>query len=110
MRAADPETLKAGVWTASTGNMAQGVAWSAREMGLECTVVVPDNTPASKLEAIRDLDAEIIKILRADWFHLILYTHDYPGMEGLFIHSASNREVRGRSEWRSSRICPMWTR
>ena len=93
MRAADPETLKAGVWTASTGNMAQGVAWGAREMGLECTVVVPDNTPASKLEAIRDLDAEIIKIPRADWFHLILYTHDYPGMEGLFIHSASNREV-----------------
>jgi len=93
MRAADPETLKAGVWTASTGNMAQGVAWGAREMGLECTVVVPDNAPASKLEAIRELGAEIVKIPRADWFHLILYTHDYPGMEGLFIHSASNREV-----------------
>ena len=93
MRAADPEALKAGVWTASTGNMAQGVAWGAREMGLECTVAVPDNAPVSKLEAIRELDAEIIKISRADWFHLILHTHDYPGMEGLFIHSANNREV-----------------
>ncbi|MBV45671.1 MAG: threonine ammonia-lyase, partial [Dehalococcoidia bacterium] len=50
MRAADPETLKAGVWTASTGNMAQGVAWAAREMGLECTVAVPGNTPVSELE------------------------------------------------------------
>ena len=73
--------------------MAQGVAWGAREIGLECTVAVPDNAPVSKLEAIRELGAEIIKIPRADWFHLILYTHDYPGMEGLFIHSASNREV-----------------
>ena len=93
MRAADHETLKAGVWTASTDNMAQGVAWGAREMGLECTVAEPDNAPVSKLETIRELDAEIIKISRADWFHLILHIHDYPGMEGLFVHSASNREV-----------------
>jgi threonine dehydratase len=73
--------------------MAQGVAWGAREMGLKCTVVVPDNAPASKLAAIGELGAGIIKIPRDDWFNLILYTHEHPGMEGLFIHPASNREV-----------------
>jgi len=93
MRAAEPEALEAGVWTASTGNMAQGVAWGARELGIKCTVVVPDNAPASKLDAILEMGAEIIKIPRADWFDLILYTHEYPGMEGLFVHPASNREV-----------------
>lgn len=93
IRAASPCDLKEGVWTASTGNMAQGVAWGAREQGIRCVVVVPDNAPASKLNAITELGGEIIKIPRADWFDLILHTHHYPGMKGLFVHSSSNREV-----------------
>ena len=36
------EALAGGVWTASAGNMAQGVAWSARKLGVPCTVIVPD--------------------------------------------------------------------
>ncbi len=47
IRTADPRELEKGVWTASTGNMAQGVAWTARRLGLRCTVVVPDGTPSS---------------------------------------------------------------
>src|SRR5437588_4459655 len=35
------EKLSHGVWTASAGNMAQGVAWCARQLGLRCTRVVP---------------------------------------------------------------------
>ncbi len=93
MRAADPDTLKAGVWTASAGNMAQGVAWGARRLGIECTVVVPDNAATAKLNAITELGAGIIKIPPADWFDLVLRSHDYPGMSGLFIHPASDRHV-----------------
>tara|TARA_B100001964_G_scaffold49306_1_gene55493 strand:- start:13703 stop:14671 length:969 start_codon:yes stop_codon:yes gene_type:complete len=93
MRAADPDTLKAGVWTASAGNMAQGVAWGARSLGIECTVVVPDNAATAKLNAITELGAGIIKIPPADWFDLVLRSHDYPGMSGLFIHPASDRHV-----------------
>src|SRR5678816_3746563 len=37
-----PETLSRGVLTASAGNMAQGVPWRARELGIPCTVVAPD--------------------------------------------------------------------
>src|SRR4051812_12561875 len=40
-----PEQLAKGVWTASAGNMAQGVAWYARTLGLRCTVIVPENAP-----------------------------------------------------------------
>ena len=93
MRAADPDTLKAGVWTASAGNMAQGVAWGARSLGIACTVVVPDNAAKTKLNAITELGAGIIKIPPADWFDLVLRSHDYPGMSGLFIHPASDRHV-----------------
>src|SRR5215813_10990564 len=42
---ARPEALEAGVWTASAGNMAQGVAWQARRMGVRCSIVVPDHAP-----------------------------------------------------------------
>src|SRR5437016_10096565 len=51
------EELVRGVWTASAGNMAQGVAWCARELGLDCRVVVPETAPAAKVEAIRRLGA-----------------------------------------------------
>ena len=93
MRSTNPERLKAGVWTASMGNMAQGVAWAAREMGIKATVVVPDDAARSKLAAMEELGASIRTIPRDAWFDLILHSHDYPGMVGLFIHPASNRDV-----------------
>src|SRR5690348_11063065 len=34
----DRDKLADGVWTASAGNMAQGVAWCARKLGIPCTV------------------------------------------------------------------------
>ena len=40
MAEAPPGALEHGVVTASAGNMAQGVAWGARERGLPCTVVM----------------------------------------------------------------------
>ena len=49
---ASPEELERGVWTASAGNMAQGVAWWARRLGVRCTCVVPDTAPETKLAAI----------------------------------------------------------
>ena len=55
MRLAGPGALRGGVYTASAGNMAQGVAWSARELGVPCTVVVPDHAPATKLAAVERL-------------------------------------------------------
>ena len=93
MRSADSKKLEAGVWTASMGNMAQGVAWGARQMGIKATVVVPENASRSKLAAMEELGASIQQIPRDAWFDLILYSHDYPGMSGLFIHPASNRYV-----------------
>jgi len=55
MMQAGPDRLRKGVYTASAGNMAQGVAWNARRMNVPCEVVVPDHAPRTKLEAIERL-------------------------------------------------------
>ena len=48
IRMLSAEALSRGVYTASAGNMAQGLAWGARELGVPCTVVMPDTAPRTK--------------------------------------------------------------
>jgi threonine dehydratase len=92
MRTADPAQLDQGVWTASAGNMAQGVAWCARQLGLACTVVVPDNASEAKLAAIERLRAKIVPVPFQDWLE-IYRTRQCAGMSGLFIHAFSDPAV-----------------
>lgn len=49
-----------GVITASAGNHAQGVAYSARMQGIRAVVVMPEYTPIAKVTATRDYGAEVI--------------------------------------------------
>ncbi len=49
-----------GVVTASSGNHAQGVGYAARMLGVRATVVVPRNTPRTKIEAIRRYGVDLI--------------------------------------------------
>jgi threonine dehydratase len=46
------ERLQRGVLTASAGNMAQGVAFCARRMGIGATIVAPETAPATKISAV----------------------------------------------------------
>ncbi len=86
------DQLEQGVWTASAGNMAQGVAWYARRLGVKCTVVAPDHAPETKLAAIKRLGADVVKTPFDSWFR-ILSTREFEGMQGLFIHPVSDRPV-----------------
>ncbi|MFQ5639805.1 MAG: threonine/serine dehydratase [bacterium] len=92
MRLAGMDKLRNGVYTASAGNMAQGVAWNARELGVPCSVIVPDRAPETKLAAIKRLGSEIIKVPFDDWWQVII-DHTYPGMESFFIHPVSDTSV-----------------
>jgi threonine dehydratase len=92
MSLAPREALGKGVYTASAGNMAQGVAWNARRLGIPCTVVVPDNAPQTKLAAIERLGAKAVKLPYARWWQ-VLEDHGYTGIEGLFIHPVSDPAV-----------------
>jgi threonine dehydratase len=93
LRLTDKKKLEDGVWTASAGNMAQGVAWFAREMGVKCTIVVPDHAPETKLAAIRRLGGKIVKVPAAEWFGVVLEGRELEGMEGFFIHPVTERAV-----------------
>jgi threonine dehydratase len=89
---AEPSLLKDGVYTASAGNMAQGVAWNARNMNLPCTVIVPDHAPQTKLDAITRLGAKFIKIPFNDWWQ-VLVTRNFNGIKGFFVHPVSDPPV-----------------
>lgn len=92
MNAVDKNLLKEGVYTASAGNMAQGVAWMARTMNIPCTVIVPDHAPQTKLDAITRLGATYIKKPFADWWQ-VLVTRKAEGMKGFFVHPVSDLKV-----------------
>lgn len=55
-----PEQKAAGVITASAGNHAQGVALSAKNAGIRALIVMPQNTPSIKVDAVRAFGGEVL--------------------------------------------------
>ena len=92
MRLLSPEQLASGVYTASAGNMAQGLAWAARELGVPCRVIAPDHTPQTKLDAIRRLGATVVLVPFTDWWQAIT-DFGVPGEQGTFIHPGADPTV-----------------
>ena len=92
MSLASRESLAEGVWTASAGNMAQGVAWNARRLGIPCTVVVPDGAPQTKLKAVERMGGTIVAVPHDEWFDTFR-THKREGVNGLFVHAFSDDAV-----------------
>ena len=89
---ADPIQLRDGVWTASAGNMGQALAWYAHKLGVPCTVVVPDDAPDVKIEAIVRFGAQIIR-LPFSTYQEIQKNGCFPGIKGLLIHPFANEAV-----------------
>ena len=89
---ATPEQLTEGVYTCSAGNMAQGVAWNARRLGIPSTAVVPDHAPETKLAAIARLGGRVIKVPFDEWWN-VMVTHRFDGLNGFFVHPVSNPDV-----------------
>ena len=84
--------LARGVLTASAGNMAQGVAWRARELGIPCTVIAPDTAPATKTQAVERLGGRVIKVPFAEWWQTF-ERRAFPGIEATFIHAFDDPDV-----------------
>jgi threonine dehydratase len=92
VRSADRAELRHGLVTASAGNMAQGVAWIARELGLPATIAVPDHAPATKLAAIARLGGTVVKVPYADWWQAMMDSA-VPGIDGFFVHPVCDPAV-----------------
>ena len=83
---------KKGLVTASAGNMAQGVAWTARALGVPATIAVPEHAPQAKLAAIERLGGRVLKLPYDDWWNAIV-TSRVDGVEGLFVHPVQDPGV-----------------
>ena len=59
VRLSDAERAR-GVIAASAGNHAQGVALSARRLGIRAVIVMPRTTPEIKINAVEALGAEVV--------------------------------------------------
>jgi threonine dehydratase len=92
LRSAPAGDLARGVVTASAGNMAQGVAWAAREAGVPATIVVPEQAPRAKTEAVERLGGKVLRVPFAEWWET-LERSSAPGLDGLFIHPVQDRAV-----------------
>ena len=92
IKQASAEELAHGIVTASAGNMAQGVAWSARELGLAATIVVPDRAAETKLAAIERLGATAIRVPYERWWQALADSR-FDGVEGFFVHPVQDELV-----------------
>jgi threonine dehydratase len=86
------ERLAGGVLTASAGNMAQGVAFCARRIGVSATIIVPDTAPSTKINAVERMGGRVIKVPFTDWWRTF-ETRSYPGVDATFIHAFDDPDV-----------------
>ena len=89
-RLSDEERAR-GVWTISAGNAGQGVAYAARQYGVPCTVVAIETAPQTKLDRMRALGATIVPV-SYDEAWVAAETHQFPGLEGTFVHPFDNHD------------------
>jgi threonine dehydratase len=104
IRAASGLVLADGVATVSAGNMAQGLAWAAREAGVRARIVVPDTAPRAKLDAIERLGGELVSVPRAEWWQTMLDGR-HASIDGLFVHPVLNDDVMAGNGTIALEVC-----
>ncbi|HZT86117.1 MAG TPA: pyridoxal-phosphate dependent enzyme [Gaiellaceae bacterium] len=92
LRAASPEEVAPGVVTASAGNMAQGLAWAAREAGVPARVICPEGAPRAKLDRVEALGAEVVPVAHEEWWQAML-DRGRDGVDGFFVHPVVDEAV-----------------
>ncbi|MDC9714757.1 MAG: threonine ammonia-lyase, biosynthetic [Gammaproteobacteria bacterium] len=60
IRTLSAQQLSKGVITCSAGNHAQGVAFSAKKLGISATIVMPKITPKIKVDSVKSWGAEVV--------------------------------------------------
>jgi threonine dehydratase len=86
------EDLAEGLVTTSTGNMAQGVAWMARELGVPATIIAPHNSSASKLAAVERLGGRVVHVTWDEWW-AAMAAGGLDGVDGTFVHPVRDERV-----------------
>ncbi len=86
MTAQTRDSIANGVITASAGNHAQGVAFSADLLGVRAVIYMPETTPPQKVEATRDYGAEV-RLVGKNFDEACAAAREAERMTGaLFVH------------------------
>ncbi len=86
------ETRQRGLSTVSAGNTAQALAWTGRHFGVPARSIMPDNAPASKIEAVRAYGGEPVLVPTDEVFRY-LRDHGWENEPYAFIHPWINRDL-----------------
>jgi threonine dehydratase len=89
MLAAGREKLADGVWTSSAGNMAQGVSFAARAIGVPAVVYMPDTAPQAKIDNVKRYGGEVRMLPVMEWAEVFRDRRN-PGASGVYIHPYSD--------------------
>ena len=85
--------LEKGVITASAGNHAQGVAMSAKYLGVRATIVMGRNTPSIKVDAVKSHGARAV-LFGDGYDQAAVHAHELAEREGYtYIHAYDDKDV-----------------
>ena len=84
---------KGGVIAASAGNHAQGVAFAAKYFGIEATIIMPESTPLTKVQGVKELNAQAI-LKGTNYDEAYIYALEYAKENNLtFVHPFIDNDV-----------------
>jgi threonine dehydratase len=87
------EQLESGVIAASAGNHAQGVALSASRFGIRAVIVMPESTPLTKVNGVKQLGGEVI-LHGSNYDEAYAYAMEFASKNSLtFIHPFEDEKV-----------------
>jgi threonine dehydratase len=92
IKSSDPKTLGRGVLSASSGNFGQGLAFAAQRLGIPATLVVPERAAQTKVNALIELGAKVIRLPFDQWW-AVLTSRQCPGEQGMFVHPVAENAV-----------------
>ncbi|MEE8371478.1 MAG: pyridoxal-phosphate dependent enzyme, partial [Sphingomonadales bacterium] len=92
LRSLASDELGEGVYTASAGNFALGIALAAAELGCSLKVFAPEGAARKKIEALKGLGATVELLPFEGWWKIMI-DHGRAGEPGVFMHPVADPRV-----------------
>lgn len=86
------QEIRRGVAVASSGNMAYGMAWAARQLGVPMVAYMMSNAPVTKIEGVRKLGGDVRFVSGETWWNYVT-EQDAPEGPELLINPVTDQGV-----------------
>lgn len=88
----DADELRHGVSTISSGNMAYGMAWAAKALGVPMVAYMYADAPRTKIDGVRRLGGDVRFVSHETWWRYIVGTERPDGAE-LLVNPVTDQAV-----------------